>query len=257
MTSNIDVSNRALAQAGSREQIASFTEGSVASINCNLLYQPTFEQLGRCANWNCLRGQAGLTLLKAAQGTPQNQTGNTLPIPPQPWLYEYLLPSDCLRVRFLLPTFLPQAGSVPIFPTPSALAPTLMPRQEIPFVVATDIVSGSRTKVILTNLALAQAVYTIDEPNPDFWDSEFQAGYVAALAAFLIPPLNLNMGLLSLQIKIADKIIAEARSTDGNEGIISQNREASWIVARGCGQEIGYGNCGYQEYGQMSWPTGG
>lgn len=257
MTSTIDISNRSLGQAGAREQIISFTESSQSSIYCSLLYQPTFEQLGRAANWNCLRGQTSLTLLKAAQGTPENQTGTVLPIPPQPWLYEYLLPTDCLRVRFLLPTFLSQVGSIPIFPTPSALAPTLLPRQEIPFVVSSDLVAGQRTKVILTNLALAQIVYTINEPNPDFWDSQFQAAYVASLSAFLIPPLNLNMSLLSMQIKIADQIIAEARSTDGNEGVISQNRDASWIVARGCGNEIGYGyGCGYQEWGQMAWPGG-
>lgn len=253
------MSNRSLAQAGAREQIISFTEASVSAINCNLLFQPTFEQLGRAAHWNCLRnGPVPLTLLKAAQGTPENQTGSILPIPPQPWLYEYLLPNDCLAVRFLQPTFLPQAGSVPIFPTPSALAPTLLPRQEIPFVVSTDIVSGTRTKVILTNLALAQIVYTLNEPNPDFWDSQFQAAYVASLAAFLIPPLNLNMGLLNMQIKIANQIIQEARSADGNEGVVSQNREASWIVARGAGEWAGSGyGCGYQEYGQMSWPSGG
>lgn len=256
MTNQVDMANRALLQAGAREQITSFTEGSASSITCNTLFQPTFEQLGRAAHWNALRIQTtnGLTLLKAAQGTPQNQSGTVLPIPPQPWLYEYLLPNDCLFVRFLLPTFLPQVGSVPIFPTPSALAPTLLPRQEIPFVVSTDIVSGNRTKVILTNLSMAQLVYTVNNPNPDFWDSQFQAAYVASLAAFLIPPLNLNMGLLNIQVKIADRIIQEARSADGNEGVISQNREASWIVARGAGQWVGGGTGSLPNYTEMSWP---
>jgi len=256
MPNQIDISNRALGQAGAREQITSFTESSQSAIYCNLLFQPTFEQLGRAAHWNCLRFQAPLTLLKAAQGTPENQTGTILPIPPQPWLYEYLLPTDCLFVRYLQPTFLPQVGSVPIFPTPSSLAPTLRPPQEIPFVVGADIVSGSLTKIILTNLSLAQIVYTQNNPNPDFWDSQFQAAYVASLAAFLIPPLNLNMGLLNKQIQIADAIIAQARTADGNEGVVSQNREASWITARGCGQWLdgtGYGyGCSYEN---MAWPA--
>lgn len=255
MPSSVDISNRSLAQAGAREQITSFSEGSVASINCNLLFQPTFEQLGRAAHWNCLRGQISLTLLKAAQGTPENQTGTILPLPPQPWLYEYLLPADCLAVRFLQPTFLQPSGSVPIFPTPSSIAPMLQPRTEIDYVVGTDIVNGSRTKIILTNLSLAQIVYTINEPNPDFWDSQFQAAYVASLAAFLIPPLNLNMSLLNIQIKIADQIISEARSADGNESVQVQNREASWIVARGAGQWVG-GTC-LPNYTEMSWPGGG
>lgn len=122
--------------------------------------------------------------------------------------------------------------------------------------MATDFVNGSRTKVILTNLSLAQVVYTINEPNPDFWDSQFQAAYVASLSAFLIPPLNLNMVLLSTQIKLANQIIAEARSADANEGVTSQNREAEWIVARGCGGWYGGGGCYLPNYIGMSWPGG-
>lgn len=255
MPSQIDIANRALAQAGAREQIAGFNEGSVSAINCNLLFQSTFEQLGRTAHWNCLRGQTPLTLLKAAQGTPENQTGNTLPIPPQPWLYEYLLPPDCLMVRYLQPTYSQPPGTVPIFPTPSSVPPNRYPRREIKFAVSTDIVAGQRTKVILTDLSQANVIYTVNEPNPEFWDSHFQAAYVASLAAFLIPPLNLNLGLLSTQTKIADAIIETARATDGNEGVVSQNRDASWITARGCGSEI---DTGYTcEYGCMNWPYGG
>lgn len=260
MTDQVSIANRAIAQAGGREQIANFNEGSVAAINCNLLYEPTFTQLARAAHWNCLRLQTtdGLTLLKAAQGTPQNQSGTVLPIPPQPWLYEYLLPPDCLFLRFLVPTFnVAPAGTVPIFPTPSSFAYTLQPRGEIPFVVGTDYVNGQLTKVILTNLCAANAVYTQNNPNPNFWDSQFQAAYVASLAAFLIPPLNLNLALLNKQTAIADAIIATARSTDGNEGVVSQNREAEWIVARGAGEYIGNGvGGGYPQYFEMSWPQG-
>lgn len=269
-SSQISVSNRALAQAGTRVQIANFNEGSVEAGYCSLLYAPTFEQLARTARWGCLRFQTALTLLKAAQGTPENQSGTTLPVPPQPWLYEYLLPPDCLRVRFLQPTFVnPPAGTVPIFPTPSSVTATVMPRTEIPYVVAQDLVNGQMTRVILTNLSMAQIIYNKNNQNPAFWDSQFEAGYVAALAAFLIPPLNLNLALLNAQTKITDSIIAEARSTDGNESVTSQNREASWIVARGageyigsdaygCGYASGYGG-GYQEWGQlggMIWPGG-
>ena len=258
MTSQLDICNRALAAAGSREQITSFTEGSTPSINCNLLFQPTFEQLARTAHWNCLRYQAPLTLLKAAQGTPENPQGATLPIPPQPWLYEYLLPTDCLYVRYLQPTVLTSPTAIPIFPTASSIPPYLgAPRKVVDFSVATDVVSGSLTKVILTNLSTAQIVYTQNNPNPDFWDSDFQAADVASLAAFLIPPLNLNIQLLSAQTRMADSIIEKARSSDGNEGINSQNRDASWITARGCGSEIDTGYYGGYSYQNMSWPFGG
>ena len=258
MTSQVTIANRALAAAGAREQITSFTENSQSSINCNLLFTPTFEQLGRTAHWNCLRIQQPLTLLKAAQGTPENPSGTVLPIPPQPWLYEYLLPTDCLMVRYLQPTFLPNVGSVPIFPTASSIPPYVgAPRRVIDFAVATDYVSSSLTRVILTNLSTAQIVYTQNNPNPDFWESEFQAAMVASLAAFLIPALNLNMSLLNIQTKLANQIIETARSIDGNEGVVSQNREASWIMARGCGSEIDTGYYGNYSYPDMNWPCGG
>jgi hypothetical protein len=257
-TSPIIISNRSLAQAGTRVQISNFNEGSVEAINCNLLYQPTFEALGRSAHWNCLASPATpLTLLKAAQGTPENQTGTTLPIPPQPWLYEYLLPSDCLMVRYLQPIYTQPAGQVPLFPTPSSVPRNVYVRREINFTVATDLdAQGNRQKVILTNLSQALIVYTVNEPNPEFWDSQFQAAYVASLAAFLIPPLNLNMALLNMQTKIADGIIMTARATDGNEGVVSQNRDASWIVARGCGSEINTGYYSGWNCENMNWPGG-
>ena len=241
MTSQVTIANRALSACGAREQITSFDENSTSAIQCNLLFQSTFEELARKTQWNCLRLQTPLTLLKAAQGTPENQNGTTLPIPPQPWLYEYLLPNDCLYVRYLLPTYTPPAGTIPIFPTPSSVAPYVNEQRfKINFSVATDYVSTSLTKVILTDLPMAQIVYTQNNPNPDFWDSEFQAAMVASLAVYLIPPLNLNMSLLNAQNRIAQDIIATAQSMDANEGLVVQNREASWIMARGCGNEIDY-----------------
>ena len=157
-------------------------------------------------------------------------------------------------MRYLQPLFLPSTGSVPVFPFPSSVAPTRAPRGEIDFAVATDVASGSLNKVILTNLSMAQIVYTQNNSNPDFWESEFQAAFVASLAAYLIPPLNLNMGLLSMQTKIAAEIIETARAVDGNESVVSQNREASWIEARGAGRWIGsgYGSA----YSSMSWCGG-
>lgn len=145
---------------------------------------------------------------------------------------------------------------MPIFPTASSIPPYIgAPRREIDFAVATDTVNINLTKVILTDLSMAQIIYTQNNPNPDFWESEFQAAMVASLAAFLIPPLNLNMALMSMQTKLASQIIENARATDGNEGVVSQNRDASWITARGCGSEIDTGYYG-NDYSDMCWPCG-
>ena len=112
--SPIDVCNMALSQVGARAAVQSInpSDGTAAGDACTLLYQPTVDAYSRAAHWNCLRFQSGqpgstfpppLELLKAAPGTPEQIANPALAAPPQPWLYEYALPTDCLKARFLVP----------------------------------------------------------------------------------------------------------------------------------------------------------
>lgn len=257
--SSVSLSNRALLAVGGRSLISSLDEGSPQANAVNTLFVPTFEQLGRTAWWNCLRKQSILTLLKAAQGTPQNPTGTSLPIPPSPWLFEYQLPSDCLHMRYIIPTLpVTGVGTVPLT-TINNTSPTLLPTDgQIPFVVAYDTDSqGNPLTVILTNQCQAQACYTVDQPNPSVWDSQFQAAFVATLAAYLVPALTLHMPLMQSQIAIAERIVAEARAADANEGSNTQNRQADWMRARKGSGSAGYGNSlwGYPNYVGLSWPA--
>jgi hypothetical protein len=256
--SNVDLVNRALLGVGARANISTMTENSTESNAANILFQPTFEQLGRTANWNCLRKQTNLTLLKAAAGTPENADGTVLPIPPQPWLYEYAYPTDCLRVRYILPTFTSLSSvAAPLFPVANSAATTYSSAGgQLPFAVNYDTdVNGNPYVSILTGVAGAQVVYTVNAANPNIWDSQFQAAFVASLGAFLVPALSLNMPLMQMMARAAERLIADARASDGNEGYQSQNREADWIVARGGNHSVngmfGYG-CGYDS---MSWPV--
>lgn len=263
MTSQISIVNRALLSIGARAQVSNInpsdgsTEGNAASV----LFTPTFENLARAARWNCLRAQATLSLLAAATGTPENPNGTTMPLPPTPWLYAYAYPSNCLAMRFLVPSLPTGANGIPV--TGGAVAsPIFVPNGgQIPFAVgnATDS-SNSPITVILTNQSQAQAVYTINQPNPQIWDSMFQAAMVASLAAYFVPALSLDMPLMKMSIESADRLITLARVADGDEGVTSQNREASWITARSAG--YGYG-CGYSNsnfnwnsYTDMCWPGG-
>jgi len=97
----------------------------------------------------------------------------------------------------------------------------------------------------------------VNQNNPQFWDSLFQQAVVAALAAFLVPALSLDKSLMQMQIGIADRLIAQARAMDGNEGITSQNQEASWIRARN-GETGGYAigqNGPFLNYENVAWPV--
>ncbi|MFA7278766.1 MAG: hypothetical protein WC100_01615 [Sterolibacterium sp.] len=252
----INLCNRALLQIGARGQISSLNEGSTESDACNTLYTPTFESLARAAYWNCLRMQKTLTLLAAAAGTPENQNGATLPLPPQPWLYAYALPSDSLAARYLVPTFPnPLNNGVPLN-SGFIAASACLPQQQIPFQVAyaTD-VNNQPLQIILTNQTQAQLVYTVNQPNPQLWDSELQSAFVASLGAFLVPALSLHLGLMKMQAQIAEGLIASARVRDANEGSTQQDHIPDWIRARNSGgYAYGTGCSAYGAYSDMSWP---
>lgn len=253
----INICNRALLAIGSQSQISSFNEGSAQANVAATLFQSTFEQLARSAPWNCLRNQESLTLLAAAQGTPENPDGDTLPLPPTPWLYSYANPPLSLQIRFLVPNLSASSGGIPIFSTNTG-SPTYLPGPgQIPFAVAyaTD-VDNNPLSVVLTNQSNALAVYTVNQPNPQLWDSLFQAAMVASLAAYFVPALSLNMSLMQIQVKLADSMIEQARSRDGNEGVTSMDHVPDFIRARrgASGWANNYGNGYGFNYPSMLWP---
>lgn len=261
MASQIDISNRALLSIGARAQVSSIapSDGSTQADACAVLFTPTFEALARSAQWNCLRKQATLSLLAAAPGTPENVGGTTLPLPPTPWLYQYDYPADCLKINSLVPS-LPSAvpGNVPMTTFNNSAGTNLNFGGQILYQVAyaTD-PSNSPIVTILTNQTQAQAVYTVNQPNPIIWDSQFQAAMVASLAAYLVPALSLNLALMAAAIKTAQGIIMDARVSDGNEGVTVMDHVPDWIRARGynAGWIPGYSDCIYGNV-DMNWPGG-
>lgn len=258
----VGICNLSLLSIGARAQISSLTEGSAQADACSTLYQFVFENLARTARWNCLRNQATLSLLEAAQGTPENPLGTSLPLPPNPWLYSYALPSDSLAMRFIVPSFpSATAGQIPLTGVANNAGACLPNGGQIPYQVAysTDS-SNNPIEVILTNQTQAQAVYTVNQSNPVIWDSLFTQAMVASLAAYLVPALSLNAPLMQMSIRQAESVIAMARAADGNESVVTQNREASWITARQGESGYWWGSGGglFGDYGgNMCWPSGG
>lgn len=255
---NLTLVNRSLLAIGSQSQVSSLNEGSAQANAAATLYTPTFESLARSAPWNCLRNQATLTLLAAAQGTPENPDGTTLPLPPVPWLYQYAMPSDSLQIRFLVQNLPASMSGVPLFSVNTG-ANTFLPQdRNIPFAVAYATDSNNNPlNVILTNQSQAIAVYTVNQPNPQIWDSLFQAAFVASLAAFFVPALALNMSLMNVQIKLAEAMIQQARVRDGVEGVTSMDHVPDFIRARSgsSGSRYNANGNGYA-WPAMCWPGG-
>ncbi len=252
----LSICNRSLLAIGSQSQISNLNEGSTQANACGTLFTPTFENLARSAYWNCLRAQVTLTLLAAAAGTPENVDGVTLPLPPTPWLYSYALPSDSLQARFIIPSAPTASGGGTLGGAfINAQSGVTNQSGQIAFRVAysTDIYNNP-IQIILTNQTQAQLVYTVNQPNPQIWDSAFQAAMVASLAAFLVPALSLNITLAQMQVSIAERIINQARVRDADEGSTSQDHIPDFIQARniGGGYNGGYGwsGCGYSD---MNW----
>lgn len=262
MTDQLQIANRALLSVGARTQVSSInpSDGSQEADAISTLWTPTFEALGRSAHWNVLGKQGTLSLLAAAQGTPENPMG-TGPVPPVPWLYSYAYPSDCLDVRYIVPSYPSQSGGSTPQTTINNAAGTWIPTGgQIPYLVHTDSsIQNNPVLVVLTNQDQAQIVYTVNQPNPAAWDSLFQAAMVASLGAYLVPALSLSMPLMQLSIQTAEKAIAIARAADANEGVTTLDHLPDWIQARAGGQGYGYGY-GFTSWAglqTMVWPGGG
>lgn len=263
--------NMALSQIAARAQVKSInpSDGTAAGDACSLLYQPTVDAFARAAHWNALRFQTGplgstqpppLQLLKAAQGTPEAIANPALAAPPQPWLYSYALPPDCLKARFLVPLLTQPQTSPPLTSAGGLMLPAVLPNVAIPFTVAVDFdATGNETQVLLTNLCKAQLVYTRRLTNIALWDSQFTMGAKSALAAWLVPALNGSVSMGSAAMAIAKAMLDAARVSDGNEGPQVQDHEASWISARygmGAGRASGLTGCAYGGWDSFAFPGG-
>lgn len=246
MVSPIDLVNQALDRISARTSVTGINPASppnnlaaqVASRN----YQTQVDAIFRAAHWNSARLQKTMTLLKAAQGTPENPSGS-LPQPPIPWLYEYVYEPDCLQVRFVIPMpIIAAVGSAPIM-TNIGITNQPLVSTAMPFVPAIDTdANGNQIKVLLTNAPRAQVVYTARIDNPDLWDASLQNAVIAALASFFVMPVTGDKGLLGVCVQMAVSLLNSARVSDGNEGITQIDVVPDWMQIRNTGSGWGWNN---------------
>lgn len=253
--SQLSCANLALLSVGARAQVSSInpSDGSTAGDACSTLFSFVFEQLARVTKWGCLSKQATLTLIQAAQGTPENPAGATLPLPQQPWLYAYLYPSDCLLMREILPPLVTSGSATNQTCLNNSVTPNISGYYQIPYEIGYSVNSSNNPlQVILTNQESAVAEYSVNQQNPQLWDSLFTSAFVASLGAYLVPALSLNPPLMQAQIAIADKIIKQAQAQDTNESPIAQDHVPDFISARAGATGVLLGR--YSAYSPMQWP---
>jgi len=255
-----DVANQALDSAGVDYTLGNIEDGSRPAQVTLRAYRTCLRQLLRAAHWNFARKTVQLTLLADAT----TNTPNVGTLVPTPWIYEYALPIDCVKARYIPANQYPQNPGVPtgnITPSdPTAplmtglgVAP-LVGQRIIParFLVTTDSnnlppnpgyetpgLSPVTQTVILTNVQYAQMVYTCEQVYPSIWDDLFRGAFVAYVASEIALPLakdkKMGMSLRNEQIKIAKAKIMQARISDGDEGWFSSDIKVDWMQARNTG----------------------
>lgn len=148
MTTNIDLTNRAIAQIGTRSQITSMVDGSAEALYANLIYNGLRNFLLREGDYDFA--------LKTAVPTPFSP-------PTLPWVYSYVYPIDAIRLRQLVPT---------IF---SALDPAP---------VEWNLVTIGTVQYIFTKTPVSVMLYTF-APVEDLWDALFTETFVRLLGSSL------------------------------------------------------------------------
>lgn len=155
MTTATDIANQALQLVGDNQPAITGNypnfDDSTAGVAARNLYGPTVATVGRQFAWDFARTTEDLVL-----------SGNPAPFP---WDYEYLYPANCIQLWQIAPATLADPNN----PLPTTWS------------VANNLVAGTQTKVVQTNVANAQAIFN-NNPAPSTWDPGFREAVVNLLA---------------------------------------------------------------------------
>lgn len=240
-TSTVAICNLALDAIGTRSTISSLTENSAEANACARQYTPALEAILQAAHWNFARKQASLALLKDGTQTPDQGV-------PQPWVYEYAVPSDMLSPRYVMPLAVSQNST--FVGTPSVQYPITPP---VRFIMSSDEdTGGNPINVILTNQEQAVLVYTYRCTNVNLFSPLFVRALSNYLGYLLAIPLTGDKALAKMAFQIADASCKQAQAIDGNEGITIIDNVPSWITIRGYIWDSGHAQDGQWIYPPQS-----
>lgn len=257
MAALIDIYRQALAKVGTRTTIASPDEDSPEGRQCRLWWPSVRQQALRAANWGFCRMVANGAVLKAAPGTPENDSSWdgiwATSMPPAPWLYSYVLPADCLRMRQVAPQALDsQPGGLPIFPdvNASAAIPARLPSAR--FEVGMDRnANNEMIPVVMTDQYRALFVYTVDVTNTQLFPADFTELGVSALAGQMCMALGGDLNRTKMLLQTANMAIEAARMADANQGLERREYLPESIAARGSNFNDGRAGVWLAPYGPM------
>lgn len=193
----LNIANMALSAIGARSTIASLNENSSEGAACKLWYDFSRLQTLAAYDWSFARKRVALT-----ESTDDPVEGV--------WLYRYIIPTDCVAMRYIWNPLGRAADAVP-FDTE---------------------LSDDGTRTILTNMEDAILVYTSDVSSL----SLFTPFFIDALATYLGFRICVTItGDLNKRNAMAQQFVSMMRvapSQDANESMDEAPRDAEAIRAR-------------------------
>jgi len=183
MTTNIDLTNRALAQIGTRSRITAFDDGSAEGLYAGLLYGGLRDFLLREGDYEFATQAIGPVLVQP---------------PFAPWYYTYALPVDCVRVRQVV-----------------ALDYNEMDPKPVEFNIVHHPYSTPPQKVVAMRVQMGLLVYVASAVPETVWDSMFTEAFVRMLASSLVFALENGAAMSQAKLQEAINFAGLASLKDG------------------------------------------
>ena len=194
--SSVRIANFALSKIGERSNIESLDENSSEAEACNLWFVFAREQALSAFNWSFARKR--IVLASASQAAPET------------WVYRYVYPADCLKIRWL--------------ENPLGLS-----ADPVPFDIE---LNDSNVRTILTNLDQAKAVYTANVMDPGLFPPFFIDYFATVLARYIAFQLTGKTAIVEKVDSDARTLLTIASAMDANEKQEIPAPDADWIRYR-------------------------
>lgn len=196
MTSVVQIYNMALGNIGSKARVDSASESSPEAAACTAYYAICRDTTLAAHHW-------GFAKKVLALAVTANEPLDTT------WGYEYAYPSDCLKLRKLLPE--------------------ATPSEPVPFVRG---ISEDGAKVIWTNLGEAYGEYTMAVTDPAFFTDEFVWALSWKLGAAIAMKIRGEAGIKQMAEQQFNLELIKARGSDFSEQHITRELDSEFIRAR-------------------------
>lgn len=206
MSNVLTIYNAAISAAGGKGRLSSLSQASREREACDTWYPMVRDTVQEAAYWPCCKTMKRLALLSTRTSSVAWAEGDAL----HPYLYNYDLPEDFLRARYLVD----------------------YSRFEIAYDDSRDIPTLS------SNMTSAVLVYSKRNDLPAQWTPGQFHATVFALAAHITNELGLQSNLAQLNLQRANDLLLQAQATAATGDNMGTETIPPAIAARGAQPQL-------------------